>query len=316
METDRKIRVGVLRGGAWDSYQESLDHGGDLLNMIAEHLNDKYKIVDILVDKDGIWHIGGLPIFPMDLSSKVDMVWNASHPSFGSVLKSLSMPHVSQDAFLVGLENNPDLLKDHAKNMGFQIPRSILFPAYQEDIDGNRADYSIRAAKKVHEKFGAPWVVKAHPSNPDMGIHVARTFGDLVSAIDDGVNHAGSILVQELIVGKEASVHTVPNFRSHVPGMNNLYTFPVLPNEHSTLKFSNTEREKLMEIARKVHKELGARHYLQSDLIITPSGRVYLVGIESTPDLEKGSHFEHSCESVGAKMHQVIEHILERALFS
>ncbi len=309
MESENKIRVGILRGGAWDSYQDSLDHGGDLLNMITEHLNDKYKTVDILVDKDGIWHTAGLPIFPMDLSHKVDLVWNASHPSFGSVLKSLSMPHVSQDAFLRTLEDDHDLLKQHARQAGVQIPRSLVLPPYQEEFDGARAEYSIRKAKEVHAKFGAPWIVKSFNADPDMGIHVAKTFGDLVSAIDDGVNHGDSLLVQEFITGRDASMYSVPGFRGE-----SLYTFPAMHEANSSLKFSETERYKLLKAAKELHAILGAKHFLKSNLIITPSGRVYLSSIESEPDLTQESTFHKACEAVGAKVHQVVDHILSTVI--
>ena len=51
----------------------------------------------------------------------------------------------------------------------------------------------------------------------------------------------------------------------------------------------------------------------KSDFVLNPHGKVYLLNIDSTPDLKPDSHFSQVCESVGAKTHHVVEHILERA---
>ena len=90
-----------------------------------------------------------------------------------------------------------------------------------------------------------------------------------------------------------------------------IYTFP-LGNTFGN--FSLEEKEKLVNLTKILHKHIGAKYYLKSDFVLTPRGKVYLLSIGSMPDLKVGSHFSQVCESVGAKTHQVIEHILEQAL--
>jgi len=65
-----KRRVGILRGGTGEHYASSLKKGGDIILYISENLSNKYKVVDILIDKDHIWHLGGLPISPSDLAHR------------------------------------------------------------------------------------------------------------------------------------------------------------------------------------------------------------------------------------------------------
>lgn len=304
-----KIRVGILRGGTGEEYKNSIERGGNLLSVITENLSHKYKPVDIFIDREGTWHIGGFPILPVDLIHKVDVVWNTTHPSYSATLDGLALPNIGHHSFFLNLENDQEILGKHAKSVGINVAKSILFPAYQKYIDGDRQLYPILKAKEVHAKFGSPWMVKSMPKDPDMGIHVANIFGELVSAIDDGVNHQKSILVQELIAGKEASVYSVSHFRSQP-----IYTFPLVHHENQSIKFSNIDREKLFHSAKNLHTHLGARHYLKSSFIITPAGRVYLISIESNPELKQGSHFEQVCASVGAKMHHVVDHVLDRVL--
>ncbi len=302
LDNDTKIRVGILRGGAESHYEISLREGGDVISHILLNLSDGWKPVDILIDKDGIWHAGGLPINPADLGQKVDVIWNALHVSLSQVLENISIPNVGVNFFSSALRSSRAMLREHMKSIGVNMPRHIILPLYQEDFDGPREEYAAKKAKKIFEKFGSPWIVKSLTADPDMGIHVAATFPELVDAITDGVAHKKSILVEELIVGKDVSVHSVAGFRGE-----DVYIFP-LGN------FSITEKDKLTSLAKSISKNLGAPHYIKTDFILNPTKGIYLTNIEFSPDLKPDSNFCQSCESVGAKTHQVLGHMLESAL--
>ena len=304
-------RVGILRGGRGDQYSSSLKDGGEVILHINENLSDKYKTVDILVDKDGVWHVGGLPENPHDLVHKVDLVWNVADPKLSITLANFSIPCVGKNFFSSTLEKSSLLLREHVRKLSnVDMPRSIVLPVYQKDFDGDRNKYAIKKAKEVHEKFGAPWIVKSFTPDTSMGIHLAKTFNELVGAIEDGVKHEKSILVEEFIAGKIASVHTLRGFRSDLPAQaGDVYAFP-LGNSYGN--FSIQEKEKLSSLAKDLHIHLGVEHYLKSDFVLDKRGKCYLLGIRLHPDLSQNSHFSEVCELVGAKMHQLVEHILRQ----
>ncbi|MBY0376689.1 hypothetical protein K2P96_01820 [Patescibacteria group bacterium] len=141
-------RVGILRGGASENYENSIRRGGEVLSYFATNLSEKYKPVDILIDRDGVWHMGGLPIMPSDLIHKVDVVWNVGDTEHGSMLNSLSIPNLSKGSFSQTLENSREILRQHMKEVGVPMPRSIILSAYQEDIDGPREKYAIKRLKR------------------------------------------------------------------------------------------------------------------------------------------------------------------------
>lgn len=276
-------RVGILRGGAGKNYASSLKKGGEIILFISENLADKYKPIDILIDKDYIWHLSGVPINPSELVNKVDVVWNTAHPSFSNILDSLIIPNISTSSFVHTLENNKEILREHMKNINLQIPRFIVSP---------------KNAREVFEKFPSPWIVKNYND-----IKVVKTFNELAKAINDNNN----LIVEEFILGKVASVHSVPLFRGQ-----NIYTFPL---GNSFGNFSPEEKEKLVELVKTLHNHIGAKHYLKSDFVLNSRGKFFLLNIESIPNLKLDSHFSQVCESVGAKMHHVVEHMLEQVLF-
>lgn len=300
-----KKRVGVLRGGAGEHYASSLKRGGDVISLILENLSDKYKTFDILIDKNDVWHINGVPMMPVDLMHKVDIVWNTSHPNLSNILDSFSIPYVGNSSFSHTLETSKEMLKEHMQKIGVNMPRHIVLPVYQKDFDGPRERYSIKKSKEVHEKFAGPWIVRSLIDDSNMAVHLAHTFDELVGAIEDGVKHKTSVLVEEFIVGKVASVHSVPDFRGQ-----DFYIFPPV-NVFGNL--TSPEKEKLVSLVKDLHNHLGAKHYLKSNFVLNKRGKVYLLELDSTPNLNSYSHFSQACESVGAKMHHVVEHILEQA---
>ena len=306
MDSVSKKRVGVLRGGTGALYERSLKRGGEIISHIFENLSDKYKIVDILIDKDGVWHVNGLPIVPADLGSKVDVAWNAAHPSLSAILDDFSIPNVGQGHFSFVLENSREMLREHMKKINVSMPRRIVFPVYQKDFDGPRERYAIKKAKEVFEKFSSPWIVKSFTPNLNMGIHLAKTFNELVAAIEDGVRNEKSILVEEFITGKVASMHSVSDFRGQ--------DFYIFPATNVSGNLSVSEKEKLDYLIKELHKHIGAKHYLKSNFVLNKRGKVYLLDLESTPDLRLDSHFSKVCESVGAKMHDVVGHMIEKVL--
>jgi D-alanine-D-alanine ligase-like ATP-grasp enzyme len=302
-----KKRIGILRGGEGEHYDSSLRKGGEIISHILENLSDKYKTVDILIDKSGNWHLNGLPIKPADLVRKIDLVWNISqHPGLSAIINNLSIPNVENGSFWGILGNSSDMLRKHLKSIGVQMPRSLVLPLYQKDFDGPRERYAIKKAKEVFEKFSSPWVVKSFTPDSNMAIHLAKTFGELAEAIEDGVTHEKSILVEEFIPGKIVSMHSISAFRRQ-----DIYVFPF---GDSFGNFSSGEKEKLISLVKDLRNHIGAKHYLKSDFIFNPKGKVFLSNLESTPDLKSNSHFSKVCESVGTKTHHVVEHILERVL--
>lgn len=295
-------KVGILRGGTESYYDNSLRRGSEIILYIHEKLADKFTVVDILVDKENIWHMNGMPIKPVDLVGKVDIIWNLSDPSFSQILKSFSIPTIGVDFFSSALGEDRDFLKEHTKNINIKIPRHILLPVYQKDFDGEEEQYIYKKTKEVFEKFGGPWVVKSFTPESNMGIHLAKTFPELGESIRDGIKHNKSILIEEFISGKVAPVHSISKLRNE-----DIYIFP-------PIDFSKEEKDKLISMTKDLHSHLNINHYLKSNFIVHPRMGIYLNSIDFMPDFKEGSHLSLACDSVGIKVESILEHMFNKDL--
>lgn len=298
----KKKRVGILRGGEED-YENSLYKGGEVFLHIFENLADRWLPQDILIDLSGVWHLAGLPIQPIELPNKVDVIWNTTHPSFSGVVENLRIPNVGPSSFSRALADNHLILAKHLQGTDLKVSRQIVLPVYQEDFDGPREKYSIKKAKEVHEKFSPPWLVKSLIPDPDLPVRVAKTFSELVEAIEDGVNHQRSILVEEFISNRKALTYSVSGFREQ-----NVYVFPPVGN------FNKEEKEKLISLTKDLRRNLNVQDYLQTNFVLHPQRGIFLSGLYFSPNLKIDSDFHRACQSVGTKMHEIVEHMLESVL--
>lgn len=297
-----KKKIGIVRGGTGEHYEKSLKKGGDLIVYILEKLYPKWTPVDVLIDQEGVWHASGLPILPANLVNQLDVIWNTT-PEASSTIRSLGIPNIEAEALHHLLEEERDRLRDHMETLNITMPRSMILSSYIESVDGGIQEYATKKAQEVFGKFAPPWIVRSVSGKVSMGVHVAKTFPELVNAIIDGIEHTGNILVEELIPGKPASLHTLRDFRGE-----EIYHLP-LPRS-----FTEAEKRMITNFGEELFKSLGARHYMKTDFVLSPTRGVSLLGISFTPDLRDTSHFADACAQVGAKPVHVFENFLKQVL--
>lgn len=324
------IRVGVVRGGPSNEYEVSLATGASVISAIQERLQDKYKPVDILITKDGKWHVGGIEIEPQNLRDKVDVVWNALHGKYGedgtlpNLLESIGIPYTGSGQFGSNIGMNKMLSKDFARKSEIKTPREYIV----EDIRNGTTDiardvYLKEQVQNIFLKLSPPWVVKPLSGGSSIGISIVKTQGELLEALTELSEYEGDIMVEEYLFGKEATVSVLDNYRNQehyaflpieirVP-QNRFFDYEMKysgeAEEISPGNFSQIEKALLMEYARRIHRELGLRHYSRSDFIVTPKG-VYFLEVNTHPGLTNQSLLPKSLPPIGMEFHDFVDHVL------
>jgi len=330
------IKVGVIRGGISNESEVSLSSGNEVLKCLrSDKMKDKYFALDIFIDKNKVWHINGVPISLDQLKSKVDVIINALHGKYGEdgevqkILDNLDIPYTGSGPTPSEIGYNKLLSKNIFEKMGIKTPRHLLFPAYQEDFDGPLSEYAIKKSKEVWNKIPPPWIVKPLIGGSSMGVHVCKTFDSLVRAFEDGVNNEVSVLVEEFIDGKEATVGVIDKFRGQdiyvlppieirVPKTSDFFDSEIKYNGQSQEicpgNFTEEEKRELEKLASMIHSGLGLKHYSRSDFIIHPKKEIYALEVNTLPGLTSESLLPKAIRAIGSNMPEFIEHIIKLAL--
>lgn len=330
------IKVGVIRGGISDRCEASLNNGAQVISCLrGDSMCNKYKAIDIFVDREGLWHVNGIPISMDQIVKKVDLIINTLQGDYGEdgkvqqLLEQWNIPYTGSGPFVSAVSYNKFLTKQEFEKLGIKTPRHMLFPAYHKDFDEPIDRYSQNKAREVWEKLPPPWVVKPLTGGSSMGVHVCKTFQSLVEAFEEGVNQKVSILVEEFIKGREASVEVINNFRNK-----NVYTLPPIEIKIPESKlffdnelkcddcdygicpchFSYAEKEELERLASLIHTGMNLSHYSKSDFIITPRRGIYALEVNTLPEYTEQSLMPKALESVGSNIPEFIDHIIKLTL--
>ncbi len=316
------MRVGVIRGGGGGEYNLSLATG----TAVLKHVRDRSRsVVDILITKDGQWHAGGFPTTPAQIASQVDVVFNALHGSFGEsgkiqrILSEFGIPHTGSLPFASATAMHKGLAKEVFSTEGLSTPRFSLV----------RPDDNIQeAAFRISQVLPSPYVIKPATEGSSLGVSIAHSLSDLISAIEHASMHSPSILVEEYIRGREVTCGVIESADS-----GELYATPpveiLLPEgedlfTHETKRRNRVPRRTLaselreiayevQEQAKRAHQALDLRHYSRSDFIVTDD-KVYLLETNSLPALDEGALFPHAVTSAGLNASEFIDYLLTLAL--
>ena len=319
--------VGVLRGGTSSEYDLSLKTGAAILSALPE---DQYETRDILVDKQGMWHVRGIPADPARALAQVDVVLNALHGGVGEdgtvgrIITRMGIPYAGSTPHASALALNKIRARQVLQGAGIRMPHGVSFTL---DTHLNTAEMAMA----VFNQFAPPYMVKPPSDGASYGIRMAGSIVELPDMIADCLDVYGSVLVEEFVRGHDVSVGVVEGFRNE-----DLYALPpahmIVPDAMSTDRkgsrfihsalhrdqnlihrvpsgFSFEDKESLTDVARRAHNILELSHFSRADFVLTPRGP-YLLEVNAIPGLYPGASFPLMLESVGSSTREFLEHAI------
>ena len=314
-------RVGILRGGSGPQYYHSLHAGQNVLDAMPY----EYDPVDVFIDRSGGWHVGGIGRRPEEILPHLDVVFNALYGSNGDeaviarTLEQFDVPFTGSNARALSVGASKLATKKIAHGAGLRVPYGVVV---------ERGAPIEQAAQEVWQAMAGPWIAKPNNTGWSEGVRVARNRSELEQVLAQLLATYDLVLVEEYVRGREATVGIIESFR----GQDQYALPPVEINRageaifeqgrkamsghvHSVPgRFSADEKVRLEAIARAMHDAIGARHYSRSDMVVHPSGTVFLLEINTLPDFGEHSPFGQALSSVGISHDAFIGHVIERAL--
>lgn len=305
-----KIRVAVLRGGPSQHYDASLQTGAAVLTNLRE-MPDIYEPIDIFISKDGAWHFEGLIHAPHRALRHADIVWNALHGQYGedgkvqTLLSGLNIPFTGPQAISSALAMNKEMTKQVFNSLSLPTPQHELL--LEETVE--KSDLV-----RIFRTYLHPVIVKPSNGRGSRGITRAHTYDELEQAVIEAFNHSPKVLVEEYILGREATCAVIDDARGEK--FYALLPVEVEGVEHKVKggKFSVDEHKRIEYMAKQAHRALGLRHYSDSDFIITPKGKIYILETNALPSLAPESALLESLKSVGWNPKEFVDHVLKLAV--
>lgn len=320
-----KLRVGVLRGGPSSEYDVSIKTGGSVLR----HLDaDKYAPVDILIDREGQWHLRGRPVTIAAALRNVDVAFNALHGEYGEdgtiqkILHTHRMPYTGSAALASAVCMNKLVAKRHLEPY---LERLGLHMARHEVLDAGSVYGPVLS--KIFDSFAPAAVIKPLTGGSSVGVTVAYSFPEFKEGVIRALTHAQKILVEEYIAGREATCGVLEGFRGQElyallpieiipPAKCTFFDYHAKYSGHSQeicpANFPPETKRTLESMAREVHRTLGLRHYSRSDFIVAPQG-IYFLEVNTLPGLTEESLVPKSLKAVGCSFSEFLDHLVALA---
>lgn len=310
--------VGVLRGGTSSEYDLSLKTGAAILDALPE---SDFDTRDIFIDKGGYWHSRGVPASPARALAQVDVVLSGLHGGSGEdgtvqrIIEQLGIPYAGSTQLPSALALNKIRAAKILRHAGIRMPRNAGFVA-REGMD------TTEMSRLVFSEFGPPYIVKPALEGASHGIAIAATIVDLPVVLATTLENFGGALVEEYIVGEDASVGVIEDFRGE-----ELYALPpvhiIVPDDAHILHFTHhmsgghrhivpsdfghEDKRLLVEAAKQAHRALGLSDFSRADFIQTARGP-YLLEVNSLPGLHEHASMPHMLSSVGSSVTDFLRH--------
>lgn len=314
--------VGVLRGGPSREHEVSVKTGAAILANLPE---ERFIVRDLYIDKQGQWHDRGRVTTPERALRQIDVAFVGLHGEYGEdgevqkVLERFGVPYTGSNPFASYLAQHKLMAKMRAREEG------LLTPEFRHI--GQLAD-SEGVVLEVTRTFQQPVVVKPIGWGSSVGVSVVGGYAAVLAATQKLFNEgAASVLIEEYVRGKEATIGIVEGLRDEA-----LYALPtieIIPPEGDFFSygakysgathevcpgnFSRVATEELQRAARTMHRSLGLRHYSRSDFIVAPKG-VYYLETNTLPGLTSESLMPKSLAAVGVSFSDFLSHVVNLAL--
>ena len=314
--------MAVLRGGKGTEYEVSLKTGANVLATLGE----KYDTQDIFIDRNGVWHMSGVPVYPETVCKNCDVVFNALHGEYGEdgqvqqILNHLGVPYTGSEAWASAMAMNKELTREKMREYGVKVPLGIVF-------DGGETLSEM--AHTTFNKISPPWIVKPILGGSSVGMSVAKNSDELARALVHAFSFCHKVLVEEFITGIEATVGVVEDFRGQKhyallpvqiikPAHKDFFDYECKYDGSSQEicpgRFTNGESAELQELAVKVHNALNLRHYSRSDFIVHPKRGIFALEVNTLPGLTQESLLPKALHAVGHPLPEFLEHLIYLAL--
>jgi D-alanine-D-alanine ligase len=300
-----RARVAVVMGGPSAEREVSISSGQGVLAAL-ERLGYDAQSLDF--DDRFVDALGSL---------SPDVVFNALHGPGGEdgtiqgVLDWLRVPYTGSDLRSCALAIDKHLTKKLLSAEGLPTPAWDTF-----DFEGGTLPL-------LPGSLNLPLVVKPRCEGSSTGVRIVRTHEEWSRAMIGISEQRSTILAEELVVGREFSCgvffeQPLPVIEI-VPQGREFYDYeakyaPGASRHDVPARIDRDLAHRIQMLALSTHRLVGLRDYSRTDVLVTESGRPYILEINALPGLTPTSLFPEECAAAGISYDALIDRLVRAAL--
>lgn len=192
------------------------------------------------------------------------------------------------------------------------------------------ASWVLRAGEPVDvpaiaDALGGKTVVKPVSEGSSVGMSIVHEAAELGPAIDLAFRHDETVLVERFVAGAEVTVGVIGNREllalptleivpehefydydsKYIPGMSR----HIIP-----ARVSDEARAECQRVAVEAHRALGCRGMSRADTIVTQTGEVYLLEVNTIPGMTCTSLLPDAARAAGIEFPELCDRLVSLAL--
>jgi D-alanine-D-alanine ligase len=303
-DSGRFGRVAVLMGGTSSERDVSLDSGRNVLEGLrrrgvqADPVDGISALVAALVDK------------------RVDRVFNILHGQRGGgedgvvqgLLEAFGVPYTGSDVL------GSALAMDKIRTKQVWIATNLPTPGY---LRIGPADDVAAAARTL----GLPVVVKPASEGSSVGVSRVKTDAQLADAVELARRYPGELLMEQLIEGDEYTVavlgdEALPSIRIVPAGEYYDYHAKYVADttQYICPGLEGPPEAEMGALALQAFRAAGCRGWGRVDVMRDPSGRNFLLEVNTSPGMTSHSLVPKAARAVGIEFDELVWRILEMTI--
>ena len=328
-----RLKIAVLMGGTSAERDVSLSTGRQILNALDPEKYTVYALdtasgqkflpsgvtqpLGLLRASDGATEITSLPQLPLaSASDKPDVVFIALHGKGGEdgtvqgMLEVLGLRYTGSGVLASALAMDKAMSKSVLSAAGVRMPGGMTLR---------------RGSRMQPGAMPLPLIVKPNAQGSTIGMTVVHRESDLEAATALAFQYDDTVLIEQFITGTEITVPILGNDRLEI-----LPIVEIVPNggfydykakytagetdEIVPARIAETVAAEARRIAKVCHQTLGCRGMSRTDMIVTGSGEIYTLEINTIPGMTPTSLLPRSAEAANYSFSQLLDKLIALAV--
>lgn len=307
-------KIAVLMGGRSLEREVSLKSGHRVTEALREM---NHPVVQLDIDENLV----------DNLRKEVpDLAYIALHGKYGEdgviqeLLEIMGIPYTGPGVFssIVGFDKA--ISKEIFMLEGIPTP-----PFYALSLGAFKEMGAPGVLGDIVKKLGLPLIVKPARQGSALGIKYVKTVEELPQTLIGALSYDYKVVIEKFIKGTEVAVSLLGNDNPQILPIveivphkeffdfESMYTLGAT-NYFIPARISEELKQKVEDIALKVHRALNCRDISRVDMIISADGTPYVLELNTSPGMTETSLLPMAAEAAGIGFPELVEKIIQMAL--